>query len=91
MFNLPFKQLNKISIESQNYQFLFFLSHFSYEEENGWMPGPSQVAEQEDIISVSPSPSLSSTMTSPPSQPPPSKKKKIGRGTDIDEAIYRLL
>ena len=55
------------------------------------MPGPSQVAEQEDIISVSPSPSLSSTMTSPPSQPPTSKKKKIDRGTDIDEAIVAYL
>ena len=55
------------------------------------MPGPSQVAEQEDIISVSPSTSLSSTMTSPPSQPPPSKKKKIDRGTDIDEAIVASL
>ena len=53
------------------------------------MPGPSQVADQEDIISVSPSPSLSSTMTSPPSQPPPSKK--IDHGTDIDEAIAASL
>ena len=55
------------------------------------MLGPSQVAEQEDIISVSPSPSLSSTMTSPPSQPPPTKKKKIDRRTDIDEAIAASL